>query len=353
MRTRPWREPLAAQARGVLVAHLLLTLPCACDSKDPASHSGLPDDSAPECPGESRWFCDADWYHAFSVPADRGWEWEIDPDFLISGASVPNPVVLHEGAGYLMLLTQGSQWGVRYVARSSDGIDWTIDKEPLIPEAFFGLECNYFSTDSSEIYLDDGSYRLIVEGLSQEDGSYTHCSARSEDGERWEPEHEVYEIPKQDNGTSSVWSTLRSPTDGAWYNWYNGDLLADNDVRVARSTDGLTFSPYSRAGVIPKDLVDPDTVIVEEGGYRVFLMDGVYRELRVVEGPDELSFGDSSPLSGFDLNGCTGGCPSVCRYDPAYLRLPDDSIYLYFGEFSVDENCKNDRAGIRRARALD
>jgi hypothetical protein len=324
------------------------------DSAPLDSDTADTDDSGSGCAGNPRWFCEADWFHAFSVPVEQGLAFEFDEGFFLDRGSVPNFVVLHEGAGYQMLYTRGDQWGTRWLATSTDGLTWEEAKEPLIPTNWFPKECTYFATDSSELYLDDGAYRLLVEGYDPGQDRYSHCSAWSADGETWTPEGEVYEIPPEDEGGASVWTSLRGREDGAWYGWYNGDLLDENTVRVARSTDGALFEPWSEGGVMRSNLVDADLVYLEEGGYRAYVLDGDSMELSTVDGEDETRFGDPIPLAGLNERSCERDrCPMTCYLDPAFLRLPDGSAWLYFGLFERDEACELRRSGISRARAVD
>lgn len=361
------RRPHGVCSSSVLCCLSLLSLLAfatgGCEGKDQDTSTPDPDDTSDtkdtedtstDCPGEARWFCDADWNRAFSVPRDQGLRWEVDPDFFIDDGSVPNFVTLHEGGGYLLLYSHVSTWGSRWLATSADGLEWTIADSAAIPQSWFPPECAQWATDSSEMYLDDGSYRLIVEGFDQANGLYSHCSAHSTDGSTWYAESETYPIPAEDNGSSSVWSTLRSVNDGAWYSWYVGDLMGANDVRVARSEDGKTSSPYSRAGVMPTNLIDPDVVRIEEGGYRSFMLDGNSLELSYIDGEDETTFGEPLPIEGLNDRVCSREvCPSDCYYDPTYLRLADGSMWLYFGQFRMNESCMLDRAGLMRARAVD
>lgn len=326
--------------------------PGANDSADPAV----------SCAEEySEYLCEgALWRHAFSVPKDRGLAWEIDEESETPGYSVPHIMIGHDGV-YRMFITNMMDQGKKYLATSADGLNWEFREGAVLSPDMFGEAVDGYSiVDVAELYDAHGDYRLVVVLTNEETDLL--ATATSEDGDSWQTgEEPPYELPETDNGTSSVWSVIWNPADGRWLGYYVGDRTSgeteDGDgIRVAVSENGQTFSPLVTENVLPPHVVDPDAVLLEGGGARLYVYDGETGNLGYADtGEDGVDFGsDYTPLKG--LSGFCGGYQMQvgdrCMFDQSFLRLPDDSIWMYFGMAEkLEEHTVHQ--GLWRARAVD
>jgi len=148
-----------------------------------------------------------------------GYTWTLDEDFGIPGYSVPSLLVLHGGAGYRMFLTNQADQGSIYAARSEDGLTWTVDPVAILRPEDFDLQCGDVLLDVSQVYLADGTYRLLIEGHDLPSQDTTICSAWSADGVTWTIEEgiagirhhgRVCPVPCFSSSHCSVFTALRT-----------------------------------------------------------------------------------------------------------------------------------------------
>ena len=174
-------------------------------------------------------------------------------------------------------------------------------------------------------------------------------------------------VSEDDGGLPSVPSSLHL-SDWSALIYYMGDIysevggLAGNGIRVARRwADDDFASPWITSNILPSNQLDPMPVYLEGGGVRLY-------HTSTLQPPDQPEahlgpapgYTDSADAANFDppqrIIGGSGNCldPSggECLLDPAFLRLDDGTLVLYFtwldgvgsGDWSL---------GIGRAFATD
>lgn len=339
---------------------------CNCTCGCPPSDDTGPDTGETGETGETGDTGDTDyldggaWVWAKSTPAGSGYTWNLDEDFHLPGYTVPSLLVLHGGAGYRMFLTSQLDRGSIYLARSADGLSWTVDPVAILRPDDFAGACGPELLDVSQVYLPDGSYRLLVEGYDQPRNVSTLCSAWSADGDSWAAEEGVrYAGSEEDCGTTSVAGVVWYRPLAAWLVFYVGDWCSPdgNAVRAAISTDGWNFEPWITTNILPQHRVDPEPVLIDGAdGLRLYHSIWQRGHPGLAESPDAVTFTDLGDLPNLDDNSYHGGeTPQpgdACMFDPSYLRLPDGRAFLYFSYFETD-GAGQTSAGIRRASADD
>jgi len=296
--------------------------------------------------------CNAPWNFAFTLPEELDvTDWEVDTDFWLPGYSVGHLLVLHDGT-YRMTLTGNEQ--KKYLARSTDGLEWTIDPKPFLDISSYTSEA--VQMDLAELYLPDGRYRLMIigmTGMGEESASFI-LSAISEDGDHWDLEEGIrYEIPKEDGGISSVWSVMWSDLYQGYLAYYVADFWRVNNIRTAFSEDGFTFVPFTGEGVTPENRGDPCVTLDGKGGVRIFTVQfiltkedgseqvGVEGHFTVFRSDDWITLEDETDLTGFERFIDLDTYSDI--FDPEVLRLPDGRVEMFFG------NDAEGTMGLRRA----
>jgi hypothetical protein len=113
------------------------------------------------------------------------------------------------------------------------------------------------------------------------------------------------------------------------------------------------MEPWSTRNLLSPAQVDPDPVYLEGGGLRLYHTCGHLGSPGYAETLDGLAFGEDIPLIETDGN-CLEEDVGVCEslLDPSFLRLEDDSMWLYFTWLAHHEDDTWETA-IVRARVLD
>lgn len=295
----------------------------------------------------------------FTVPTDRGLKWERDEAFLLADYTVPQLWITADG-GYALMATNMLADGGRWLLTSPDGLEWTPSAAPLLTAAdFLPLDCGERLEDGAMLYEADGSYRLIVEGTEPIEGDKhaawrTWCQATSTDGLSFTPDTSSFFFTgaEDDGGQISVPSLLPL-ADGSQLVAYVGGLYTDAEgIRLARAAgDPWALGRVSAAQMFPDDDVDPDPVYLEGGGVRVYhthtKQGGAgYGDLRSNYVPEQ-----DVQLIPHTEPGCASA-PGDCLLDPAFVRLDDGRMVLYYTRLVAD-GMGWVTAGIGRAFATD
>jgi len=308
----------------------------------------------------------------FTVEPERGLEWQRDAEFRLDMFTVPHIFVAGDGS-FVMLATKMDDPEGRWYLTSTDGLEWTAAEAPIFLPTDFPQDCGNRLEDGTLVVDSDGSYRLLLEGTElDEDTDRTSwrawCQATSADGLSYQvAEGYFYEGSDNDGGLPSVPSSLHL-SDWSALIYYMGDIysevggLAGNGIRVARRwADDDFASPWITSNILPSNQLDPMPVYLEGGGVRLY-------HTSTLQPPDQPEahlgpapgYTDSADAANFDppqrIIGGSGNCldPSggECLLDPAFLRLDDGTLVLYFtwldgvgsGDWSL---------GIGRAFATD
>ena len=139
--------------------------------------------------------------------------------------------------------------------------------------------------------------------------------------------------------------------DGSHVVYYVGDLYGWGGIRALRlSADGQAVSAQIEGALLSADHVDPDPVYLQGGGLRLYLTYGLSGGAGYADTQDLSSFGEPAQLIA-NTSDCAypGG---LCLLDPAFLRLPDGELALYFTEVVQGEEGKQSFS-IKRAFATD
>ena len=293
---------------------------------------------------------------AFTLEAERGLLWEIDEAFSIPDHSVPS-IYLRGDGSYVMMATRMDQAEARWSLSSLDGSSWTAAAQALVSPDEFSTDCGNRFEDANVLYLDDGSYLLLVEGSKYDEENSARpkwrrwCLASSPDGAEFQPlDLVLFEGGEADAEQISVPSALPL-ADGSHVVYYVGDLYGWGGIRALRlSADGQAVSAQIEGALLSADHVDPDPVYLQGGGLRLYLTYGLSGGAGYADTQDLSSFGEPAQLIA-NTSDCAypGG---LCLLDPAFLRLPDGELALYFTEVVQGEEGKQSFS-IKRAFATD
>jgi hypothetical protein len=346
---------------------------------DPGGETADPDDTAPPvdtedtAPPEDTQVEDPlpDWLFPHTVPVDRGFEWQIDWDFVLDNHTVPTIWVMPDGE-YGMFATDMADMGRLYLWRSADGLEWAQDADPTFTVDMFEGYCGEEFLDLAVVHLPDGRVRVLLEGFNLQGldnpdiNASTICSAVTSDGVEWTLEEPgaVFQPHAADDGWTSVLEvTWYAPTEEYLLYYVGGGDSDENSdtVHLATSPDGEVFTPQSDYFTITTPGgVDPCPVIEEEGGgvrlYYTRNHPGGNLGLSLSE--DGRSFEDQGYLKSllergecqWDMDHVEGD--AICPMDPFFLRLPDDRLVLYFTAFEKLDDGRT-IGEIRRAFATD
>jgi hypothetical protein len=295
------------------------------------------------------------WVAAHTLPASRGLVFERDLSFEYEGATVPTIVVTPDG--YEMLMTWMEDRGSLYRSHSADGLTWETSPTPILTPDDFGGACGIELLDAAVLYLDDGSYRLIVEcSLNVEGSVRIFGAATSTDGQTWVAEPSwTWEGTANDFGTISVPEVLRT-YEGDWLLYYLGDMAGNagpelgDGVRVAQSSDeGATWVSLADTNQLAAHDTDPFPVHLDDGSVRLYHTHPVmWGRLGTSLSTDGISFTLDGPLQGLGVE----QKDQEMWLDPVVLRLPDDRIVIYTTRL-VEDGSEVGRPTIGRAFATD
>ncbi len=311
-----------------------------------------------------------------TVPTDRGLVWERDEDFLLDNFTVPHVVIRDDGT-FMMMATNMEDPEGRWSLDSDDALSWTAAEQALFLPDEFPQDCGNRIEDGTVLYLEDGGYRLLLEGTElDEDTDLTDwrvwCQARSDDGHSWEATEGIfYAGGPADGDLPSV------PTPFTLSNWdaliyYMGDLYGEvggfgdgNGMRIASVDAGADHAePWIEENILPEGQVDPMPVYLEGGGLRLYHTSTVPYGGgggRAGPGPgltetsDGQTFGEVTRL--IDTDGhCFEPTGGECILDPFFLHLDDGTMVLYYTYLNVDNSGEFPdwlSVGIGRAFAVD
>ncbi len=335
----------ASPAAGWLPLSAALAL--ACGTQDAVL---LP---APNALSPPSWLWQAE---AFTVEPERGLQWELDQEFSIQDHSVPN-IYLRGDGSYVMMATRMDQAEVRWSFSGPDGLSWTAAAQALISPDDFGTDCGNRFEDGNVLYLQDGSYLLLVEGSQYDDDESARpkwrrwCLASSPDGAQFQPlDLVLFEGGEGDAEQISVPSALPL-ADDSHVVYYVGDLYGWGGIRALRlPADGRTVSARIDGALLSAAHVDPELVYLQGGGFRLYLTYGLTGGAGYADTWDLTSFGEPVQLVA-NASDCAfpGG---LCLLDPAFLRLPDGELALYYTEVAQAEDGQQSFS-IKRAFATD
>lgn len=294
------------------------------------------------------WLAVAD---TFTVPPERGLLWERDADFRLEDYSVPHVYVRADGT-YVMLVTNMNDYEGRYALTSADGIDWVEEDAPLFLPSDFGGTCGNRLPDAAMLYRPDGSFRLLVEGLSLDEESREEvwrvfCQADSTDGQTFTPLETVLFTGHGDDVAPSVPSYLLRE-DGSAFLYY---VAAAQEIEGSHGgirlleveDDAETVNVISDANMLDDYDIDPYPVYLEGGGMRLYHTHGTAGGPGWADSWDGLSFEEDTQI--FDNE------EGEYILDPLVLRLPDDRLVMYFTW--VEEDGLERDVKIGRAFAVD
>lgn len=280
---------------------------------------------------------------SFTVPADRGRAWAIDPSFRLDGFAVPHLLRTPDG-GWAMLATDmrgNDRFLARSVLWSDDGATWT-EGGALLRAEDFPYGCRARLEDSTSWMAAPGVWTFLFLGALEDaegDGQEERwlCGASTSDLASFSYGEGPLFDGTFDGDLVSVPAVLAFDGEDPRL-WYNGDLLGVSEegpgIRVARiAADGAVAdvsAPLLHAGN-----VDPAPAYVEGGGVRLYHTWS--------EGPDGatgVGFTDldaalvptGEDVAAFLSPGACGKEPlGTCYMDPAFARLDDGTLALYFG----------------------
>ncbi len=341
-----------------IAAPLLVACPPPGDSGDTGDASAHPLSPPP-------WMWQA---QHMTVPADRGWVFEEDPDFQLDDLTVPAVYVLPDGRFGMLatVMDDAEERLARSVLTSDDGLEWS-EPEPLIyPEAFEPY-CGNRLQDAAVWIQDEHRYRFVFEGLEDiidgEERPLTEtwlCHGVSTDGGAIEPAADYLWTGEREGECNSVLSALTTHDERGLV-FYNGDLThisAEGPGIRAFSIDpdGLDVRVETPGPLLPWHFVDPNPVYLEGGGLRLYhtwfpeVLTGSLEGtgLGAVDLDDELQPIDEPTLI-LEASGTekTGTKPM----DPTLLMLSDGQLVLYYTHVIRDGEILP--GGIRRAFAVD
>ena len=329
-------------------AWLLSLLTMGCHPSDDTSGSDTRETAEPSIadrlvPPEGHWAADS-----FTVEPGRGLEWERDRDFVLEHFTVPHLYVRPDGT-YVMIATKQFQETHRWALTSEDGLTWTEADEALIPGDGWDQDCGNFLADADAVYRQDGSLIMLVEGtdaVAGEDGSpptwHRWCWATSDDGEHFQQQPGyIFEGGETDDNLPSVPDSLVL-SDWEALVYYAGDLYRNygttegESIRIASiEADATELNTVVNTGVLEGERVDPCPVYVEGGGVRLYYTTKPRKVISSSESQDGVTFTDERDLLAPDTASCNFNVIGECLLDPAYLRLADGTMVMYFTWWSV------------------
>ena len=304
----------------------------------------------------------------FTVPADAGWAWAIDPDWSLPGFAVPS-VYSHPGGGLAMMLTRATphdEGEGRALCTSSDGLSWGPVETLLMPGAFGGA-CGTRLEDSA--FYDagpEGQHYVFDATLSSGGASNVRegrqlCLAEAAALPADPPV--PHAVPSYFEGceagdTLSVPGLL--PFVGHARVWFNGTC---GDEQLGLRAVDLQLGAHGAEVAQPEAMfgpgtVDPNPVWRRGGGVDLFLtlrdddaqVTGIGRvplddeALWPTEAPTPLFWGEGPCLKREEQSG-------PCFIDPTFVHLPDGRLALYFGE--LIEGPSGIESRVLRAFATD
>ena len=298
----------------------------------------------------------------------RGLAWRQDPDFLLTGHTVPTVLILHEGAGY-RLYTSGPERGNIRVHKSEDGLNWRLEPGPVFARGQLPQGCGQMVLDVSFTYLPGSRYRMVSEGWNApgglagevEDGAdlISLCSWTSADGDNWEWEEGFTPLEVPEETWPSVLAVGAEAGSGVQRLYYVNSHPRTDGIQVAESGEDGVFRRISKRRLLDRTHVDPAPVRLRDGsGWRLYhTHHALSGELGVADSADGLSFSNDRPLEGLSGQTCytppeQPSDPDRCTFDPFFLRLPDGKLVLYFGLFETTDT-REERRGIARAFSVD
>ncbi len=228
-------------------------------------------------------------------------------------------------------------------------MDWSDTPQALVEAEDLDGACGQHLVDAAVVYTDEGGYRLLVEGLDEYERRF--CALSSADGVLWTNEGVAWSGTELDENNISVPEILRH-RDGHWLLYYLGDLGGGggggDNIRLAASGDGVTWSSRVAEGMLPAHDTDPFPVWLTGGGVRLYHTHPVMLGLiGASDSADGESFESTTDVAGLDPSATH---PEELWLDPVVLRLPDDRIVAYFTRTQPDGG---QAVGVGRAWAVD
>lgn len=296
----------------------------------------------------------------FSVEADRGLAWERDPDFSIDSYTVPQIFMAPDGRFAMFAtwhLVTDDDWRARQVMYSEDGLNWTEPEPFLFPEQW-PLDCGSRFSDGAVWLQHEGTWRYVMEGkteLFDEKGPHMLCDATTTDGVNYAFDDKQFYTINNGETSISVPAFISRADDSALF--YFNSLIDGVSAIWVSTVDPET----SEVSVLPKPIltglnVDPMPVYVMGGGLRLYhtWSDNLIQSggIGYTTTHDGLYTADQSALLIPDTGVCDKVPVGECLMDPAFLRLSDGRLVLYFTApiFSEDGGFT---PAIKRAFATD
>jgi len=303
-----------------------------------------------------------------TVPAERGWRFEIDEDFELTDLSVPALFVLPDGRFGMLATRMGDtkEHYARSLLTSDDGLEWS-EPAPLMWPGDFAIDCGNRLQDASVWVQDEQTYRFVFEGFFDRETPNEQpltetflCHATSSDGASFELADDYLWTGERDAECNSVLSALTTADDRGLF-FYNGDLThqsAEGPGIRAFSLDpaSLAVQVETPGPLLPWHHVDPNPVYLEGGGLRLYhtwFADQYGGELAGT-GIGAVDLGEDLEASGeptLVLEAIGSEQEGDKPMDPTLLMLPDGQLVMYFTSFVMGE--EGNRARVRRAFAVD
>lgn len=271
-----------------------------------------------------------DWKPYFTIPADRGMNFQYDTTTVIPNSGVPK-LGVDPGEG-LLLYFSGSQTGVARLLENGTVVQRFED----FPDRARG--------DGGFVYLPDGSIRYITEEPAPDRTPQRHksriVSYISTDGVHWGKESGIrYQPGIEDDSISSVPAVLQVK-DSVWRMYYVADYYRTNGARTAISSDwGMTWQRESNGNILRVGDVDPQPVYLSDGRVRLYHRHGFNPQNPAPLWEQGIAFTDSPDGVTFDTNTTrviisdTVGEP-LFKLDPSVVIFPNGDIACYIGASS-------------------
>ena len=271
------------------------------------------------------------------------------------------------------MITTGKERGTLQVHDSEDGLTWKQQKTPFFTPKNMPEECGKTPLDVAFAYMPDGRYRMYMEGWKTEralgpppvgedpgPAPMNLCSYTSLNGRDWLHESGAWIIKTMGNLWPSVLDVGWDPASQKFHLYYVDTHPEQDGIFVAESPNATEFTPRSGGRLLERAHVDPNPILIrDQGGVRLYhTHDALKGQLGFVDSADGTTFTQTDqPLEGLSGQTCytppnLPSPPDVCLFDPAFLRLPDGRLVMYFGVFETTDD-RIDRIGIGRAFATD
>jgi hypothetical protein len=240
-----------------------------------------------------------------------------DAGFRVDDAANPQPGI--DASGLFYLYYHNPVLRRDYVATSSDGLHFGA-----------GNSISNFANDPRNTRLPDGRWRRYQYDMQ----ALEMRSSLSTDGANYTPEAGVrYRPQASDNNSLGVYDVF-ADTKGGVVMLYIGDLMGQNNVRRAYSTDnGNTFT-FDRGNILgdanagggANSYVDEKTIVLPDGKRRLFVMKGgtIYSFLGDADG-NNFVFEEGVRLAPADF----AGLHILTLHDPVVVRLSDGRYRMY------------------------